>query len=101
MTRSYDDHDDDDQVLLFALIDQVKVRKAVTDRTDREASRAIKANAAAHAALAESVRTARELLAALTNGAGHDKPHPLGPARAAARALVAEGTPDLDVTPPE
>ena len=79
---------DDDLVLLGRVAAEVRRRHHLAEHTATAAGRAIKANAAAGAHRSEAVTALRELLAAMTDGAGHDGRVDLAEARAAARALL-------------
>ena len=68
--------------------DEIRAREAVADRLGRDMEKARKAYAAAHEEAREALRPWRELVIALTDGAGHDGKHPLGPAVDAALEVL-------------
>jgi hypothetical protein len=85
--------------LLPQLLALVRARKRTADQAGRAADAAIRLNAAAAGELTDAVRVLRELVAALTNGAGHDGKHPLSEATQVAWALLHSDTPELPEAP--
>lgn len=79
---------DADLQLLGQLAAEVRRRHHAAAATGRAADKAITANSAAQRRVSEAVRAIRELLAAMTDGAGHSGPHDLDTARTAALAIL-------------
>lgn len=79
---------EDDIALLTRVMAEVDARKAAADAAGKEAAAAIEGNRTASASLTAAVTVLRELVAALTGGAGYDGRHPLKAARELAVALL-------------
>lgn len=74
--------------LLPELLAEVRRRKQAADLAGKAADAALRANAAAQGELTAAVTVLRELLAALSDGAGYDGRHPLAEATEAALLLL-------------
>lgn len=83
--------------LIDAVAEVVRDRKRAADVTEADTRRAIARNAATQAELTEAVGVLRDLVAALSDGAGHSRRYDLAACCAAAWALV--GRPVVDTLP--